>query len=161
MGKGTRILAALVIGTLCAAVSVGAEEAGKEAGMAQTVQDGSTVKIDYTLTVDGQQVDSSEGREPLSYVQGQGQIIPGLEHALAGMHVGDTKDVTVESAEGYGAVDPEAVVELPKTQLPDNLTPQVGMMLRGTGPDGQPFRAFCVLPQKRMQPPLTSSMKLP
>ncbi len=113
----------------------------KEAGMAVTVQSGMTVAIDYKLTVDGRVVDSSEGGKPLSYVQGQGQIIPGLEKQLAGLKVGDSADVTVKPEEGYGQVNPNAFVEIPKEQLGANIAPQPGMMLRGTTKDGRPFQA--------------------
>ncbi|MBI4597654.1 MAG: peptidylprolyl isomerase [Candidatus Omnitrophica bacterium] len=105
------------------------------------IQNGMMVQIDYTLTVDGAVVDSSQGRSPLSYVQGQGEIIPGLEKQLAGLKVGDARDVTVAPEEGYGAVDPQAYVEVPKTQLPPEMTPAVGLALQGTSKNGQPFRA--------------------
>ena len=123
------------------ATPAGAVAASTEAGMSEAIQDGRTVKIDYTLTVDGAVVDSSDGRGPLSYVQGQGQIIPGLERQLVGLHVGEAKEVTVSPDEGYGQMDPKAVMEVPKTQLPADLTPAVGMVLRGTNKEGNPFRA--------------------
>ena len=141
MRRGAIGMASAVIGCLLVATAVGAEEIQQEAAAAQTVQDGMTVTIDYTLTVDGKVVDTSEGREPLSYVQGQGQIIPGLEHRLAGMSAGQSASVAVSPEEGYGPVDPEGFVQVPKTQLPPDLSPAVGVMLRGTSPDGQPFRA--------------------
>ena len=109
--------------------------------MGQTVQDGTTVQLDYTLTVDGKVVDSSKGRTPLSYVQGQGQLVPGLEKQLVGLKAGDTRSVSVTPEEGYGPVDPEAFVEVSREQLPADITPEVGQALRGTGPDGRPFRA--------------------
>lgn len=109
--------------------------------MAPTVEAGKTVQLDYKLTVDGQVVDSSEGRGPLSYVHGQGQIIPGLERELAGLHVGDAKDVTVTPEDGYGVVDPQAFVEVPRTELPKDVAPEVGMMLQGRSNDGKPFQA--------------------
>ena len=109
--------------------------------MAASVQDGTTVSIDYTLTVEGKVIDSSEGSGPLSYVQGQGQIITGLERELAGLHVGDAKDVTVRPEDGYGSFDPNAFVEVPKSQLPPGLALEEGVMLQGTSPSGEPFRA--------------------
>ena len=109
--------------------------------MAATVQNGVTVALDYKLTVDGKVVDSSEGGQPLSYVQGQGQIIPGLEKQIAGIKVGDIASVTVKPEEGYGLVDPKAFIEIPKEQLGPKVVPQTGMMLRGTTKDGRPFQA--------------------
>ncbi|MDO8644449.1 MAG: FKBP-type peptidyl-prolyl cis-trans isomerase, partial [bacterium] len=63
------------------------------------IQDGSKVTLHYTLTVDGKKVDSSEGKEPLTYTQGKGEIVPGLESELAGLKKGDKKTITV-SPEG-------------------------------------------------------------
>ena len=105
------------------------------------IADKMNVAMNYTLTVDGKVVDSSEGREPLHYVHGSGQIIPGLEQALIGLKAGDSKEVTVAPEQGYGMTDPSAIVEVPKTQLPPNVTPTVGMTLRGQTPEGEGFSA--------------------
>ncbi len=70
--------------------------------MEPSIQDGLSVEIEYTLTVDGAVVDSNQGREPVSYIHGQGQLIPGLERQLAGLHVGDRRDVVVDAHEAYG-----------------------------------------------------------
>ena len=109
--------------------------------MALTVQDNVDVGMEYTLTSEGKVVDSTEGRGNFHYVQGRGQIILGLERQLAGLHVGDSKEVTVTPEDGYGKVDPAAFVEVPKTQLPKDVTPTAGMVLRGVNPDGKSFRA--------------------
>jgi len=95
------------------------------------------VQLEYTLTSDGSVVDSTEGRGPFRYVHGQGQIIPGLERQLVGLHVGDSKEITVASEEAYGPLDPSAFVEVPKEQLPPNISPEVGVVLRGVDPDGR------------------------
>lgn len=109
--------------------------------MVLSIQEGSIVQINYTLTVDGEVVDSSEDREPLSYTQGQDQIIPGLEKELIGLNVGDEKSVIVGPEEGYGTVDPKAFIEVPKDRLSPDVAPAIGMVLRGNDKDGQPFRA--------------------
>ena len=109
--------------------------------MDASVQDNMDVGLEYTLTVDGAVVDSTQGKVPFHYVQGRHQMIPGLERQLTGLHVGDAKDVVVKPEEGYGSVDPSAMMEIPKTQLPPNITPTVGMVLHGTQKDGQSFRA--------------------
>ena len=109
--------------------------------MAAAVQENMDVGIEYTLTVDGAVVDSTEGKEPFHYIQGRRQVIPGLERQLAGLHVGDTKQMVIAPAEGYGEVDPAAFIEVKNTQLPADVTPSVGMVLRGVNPDGQSFRA--------------------
>ncbi len=108
---------------------------------AATIHDHMNVEMEYTLTADDKVVDSTQGREPFKYVHGQGQIIPGLEKQLTGLHVGDSKDITVSSKEGYGPIDPSAFVEVPKTQLPKEVKPEVGLVLRGVDPDGHQFRA--------------------
>ena len=138
-----------VIGLLLSAGAVAAEETSvgsseatqQEAGMALSVQDNMDVEMEYTLTSAGVVMDSTDGKEPFHYLHGSGQIIPGLEHQLAGLHVGDTKEVTVGPEEGYGQTDPAAVIEVPKAQLPADVTPTVGMVLRGVNPDGKSFRA--------------------
>ena len=137
----------LVVGVLaCASGTWAADEAPpssshKETPLAGMIQDHMAVQLEYTLTSDGAVVDSTEGRGPLQYVHGQGQIIPGLERQLTGLHVGDAREITVRPEEAYGPVDPSAFVEIPKTQLPPNVTPAVGVVLRGMDPDGKPFRA--------------------
>ena len=108
--------------------------------MAASVQDNMDVGLEYTLTVDGGVVDSTEGKTPFHYIQGHHQVISGLERQLAALHVGDARDIVVKPEEGYGSVDPSAVVEIQKTQLPKDVTPAVGMVLRGAQPDGQSFR---------------------
>lgn len=112
-----------------------------EENMPASIQNNMDVGMEYTLTVDGAVVDSTQGKASFHYVQGRGQIIPGLERQLAGLHVNDTKDVTVSPEEGYGVVDQAAFVEVPKSQLPSGSTPEVGMMLQGVNPSGQTFRA--------------------
>src|SRR4026209_1136168 len=83
-----------------------------------TVQPGSEVSFDYTLTDDsGKVVDTSKGKEPMHYVHGKGQIISGLEKELAGMAVGAEKKVTVKPEDAYGPVDPRAFQEVPKEKL--------------------------------------------
>ena len=133
--------AGVIAGSLFGATALWAEPAKGGAETPQTVQDGKAVQIDYTLRVDGEVVDTSEGRGPLRYVHGQGQLIPGLERQLVGLHAGDTRSVTVSPEEGYGAVDPEAFVDVSKEQLAQDVTLEVGTALQGTSPDGKPFRA--------------------
>lgn len=106
------------------------------------VQDNMDVSMEYTLTADGVVVDSTNGKEPFHYIHGHGQIIPGLERQLTGLHVGDSKEVVVKPEDGYGQLDPSAVIEVPKEQLPADVTPTVGMVLRGVNPDGRNFRAI-------------------
>jgi FKBP-type peptidyl-prolyl cis-trans isomerase 2 len=103
-----------------------------------TIEKGKKVSFDYTLTVDGQVVDSSKEREPLSYVHGEGKIIPGLASELEGMKEGQEKTVEVSPEDAYGKEDPEAFKEISKGSLPEGLEPKTGMMLQMQGPEGQP-----------------------
>ena len=106
-----------------------------------TIHNDMDVGIEYVLTVDGVVVDSTEGKAPFHYIHGRQELVPGLERQLEGMRIGESKEVTVNPADGYGEVDRSAFVEVPKTQLPDGVTPAVGMVLRGVNPDGQSFQA--------------------
>jgi len=101
------------------------------------IADGSKVKFNYTLYVNGQVADTSEGKTPLEYTQGAGMIIPGLESQLAGLKAGDVKTVIVDAASAYGPVNPEAIVEIPKENLGEEIDPQVGMVLQMQTQDGQ------------------------
>jgi FKBP-type peptidyl-prolyl cis-trans isomerase SlyD len=105
-----------------------------------TVQDGMVVSLDYTLSLDnGQVVDSSSGQAPLDFVQGTGQIIPGLEQALAGMAIGDDKAVTVGPSEGYGEVDPSAFQTFPLNAFPPDMELSSGLQLQVRDEDGRVF----------------------
>jgi FKBP-type peptidyl-prolyl cis-trans isomerase SlyD len=101
------------------------------------IQDGATVRLEYTLSLeDGKVLDSSRGREPLRFIQGQHEIVPGLEKALDGMRAGEAKQVRVEPADAYGDIDPRAVTEVPKDRLPAAAL-TVGTVLLARGPDGE------------------------
>ena len=106
------------------------------------IGNGSTVKLEYTLTDDkGALLDTNKEKEPLVYTHGQGQIIPGLEKALIGLHTGDAKHVVIRPEEAYGPIRPEAVVEVPKERIPEKLQ-TVGAHLVAQRKDGQPMQAF-------------------
>jgi FKBP-type peptidyl-prolyl cis-trans isomerase SlyD len=105
------------------------------------VQDGQVVSMEYTLKVDGVVTDSSEGREPLEFVHGAGNIIPGLEREMAGMAVGDSKDVMIAAAEGYGERDDEAFMDVPRDQFPAEIPMKVGTELQVQNQAGQPMFA--------------------
>jgi FKBP-type peptidyl-prolyl cis-trans isomerase SlyD len=102
---------------------------------------GSKVSIHYTLTVDGSVVDSSSGKEPLEYVQGQGMLVPGIEKGLAGAAAGEKRRVVVAPAEGYGEAHPELLIKAPREALSHLPDLAVGAVVAGEGPDG-PFRAI-------------------
>ncbi len=102
------------------------------------IQADTVVSIDYTLKNDaGEVVDSSDGQDPLHYLHGHQNIVEGLEEALEGKAVGDSVEVKVPPEKGYGTRNDQLVFEVPKTQLPKDLTPQIGMRLSMTGDHGQ------------------------
>ena len=102
-----------------------------------TVSAGKRVSVEYTLKLDDQSVfESNVGKTPLTYTHGAGTMVPGLEKALDGMGVGDTKQVMVTPEEGFGPVDPEALQEVEKQRLPPDAL-HVGTQLTGTLPDGR------------------------
>ena len=99
------------------------------------------VAIDYTLTVDDEVIDSSAEREPLEFLQGHGNIIPGLEREMLGMEIGQKKDVVVSAANGYGAVDEEAFIEVPSNEFPENIPVELGTELQVQNEEGEPTYA--------------------
>lgn len=95
------------------------------------------VSIDYTLNVEGEVVDFSEKDEPLEYIQGHGQIIPGLERAMEGMAIGDSKQVEVPAREAYGELDPNAIVDVDRSEFPPDVPIEVGTPLQVRNTDGE------------------------
>ncbi len=95
------------------------------------------VSFHYTLKLDtGKVADSSEGKEPLNFLVGGGQIIPGLEKELIGMSAGDKKVVNVPPEEGYGVKDEHLVQTIDRNQIPDSVDLKVGETLSGQSEDG-------------------------
>ena len=100
------------------------------------VENDLVVSLEYTLTVEGEVVDSSEENGPIDFIQGRGHIIPGLEKELSGMKVGDSKKVKVIAKEAYGEYDPEAVEEIALTDFPEEIPLEVGVELAVEDEDG-------------------------
>jgi len=102
------------------------------------VKSGDKVQIHYkgSLT-DGTVFDSSEGRDPLEFTVGSGQIIPGLDEALPGMAVGDKKVVNIPADKAYGEHDPQGVMEVPRGEIPAEIPLEVGVQLEMRNPQGQ------------------------
>ncbi len=99
---------------------------------------GDTVRIHYAGTLeDGTTFDSSAGRDPLEFTVGSGQIIPGLDRAIPGMAVGDTKVVEVPHMEAYGPHNPEARQAIPRETVPADLPVDPGTRLAMRTQDGR------------------------
>ena len=104
-----------------------------------TVSKGKVISLGYTLKLEDNQVlDTNVGKDPLTYTQGANQIIPGVETAVEGMTVGQTKQVIVAPADGYGERDPNAFQEVPKENVPGDI--KVGVQLHGKDADGRVVR---------------------
>jgi FKBP-type peptidyl-prolyl cis-trans isomerase SlyD len=108
-----------------------------------TVADNLVVGLDYTLRLDdGETIDSSADQEPLEFLQGQGEIIPGLEQALYGMAVDDQKEVVVAPADGYGEEDPGAFELVARDVFPADLDLKPGAGLRMRDESGRAMVAY-------------------
>lgn len=105
--------------------------------MSLSIGDNLAVSMHYKLTdSDGNVLDSSEGAEPLDYLHGAGNLIPGLEKALAGKVEGESVQVKVEPAEAYGEVMPELIEIVQKTAFQGVDSIEAGMAFEAQGPDG-------------------------
>jgi FKBP-type peptidyl-prolyl cis-trans isomerase SlpA len=109
------------------------------------VKENNTVKVNYTgKLADGQVFDSSEGKEPIEFTLGQGQLIPGFEKGLIDMELNEKKTITVAKEEAYGDVNKDLIQEVKKTELPQDMTPEVGMGLVSKSPDGQEMNLMVI-----------------
>ena len=107
----------------------------------ESVQDGVVVSMEYTLHVDGELLDTSDGQGPLQFLVGYGNIISGLENEMMGMKIGDNKDVVVVPSEAYGDFDEQAFMDVPREQFPEEIPMQVGTELQVQNQAGQPMYA--------------------
>ncbi len=98
---------------------------------------GDTVRIHYTGKFpDGEQFDSSAGREPLEFELGKGQVIRGLEQQIIGMTVGDSLTATIPADDAYGPYRDDAVHQVQRSELPDHLSLELGGRLQATSKEG-------------------------
>jgi FKBP-type peptidyl-prolyl cis-trans isomerase SlyD len=107
-----------------------------------TVQDDVIVTMDYTLKVDGGVVDKTEEAEPIQFIQGHGEIIPGLEKQLYGMSIGESKNIVVPPAEGYGETDANAYADIPRTEFPPQIPLETGVALQLRDQNGDVLDAY-------------------
>ncbi len=102
------------------------------------IENGSVVTLQYKLYLENDEfIEESEADDPLVYLHGYDNIIPGLEKALTGLGEGDEKTVTVPAADAYGEYDDDGVMEVPVEDLPEDLEPEEGMVLQITDPQGE------------------------
>jgi FKBP-type peptidyl-prolyl cis-trans isomerase SlyD len=103
-----------------------------------SIADGCVVLFHYTLTGgDGKKIDSSSGGDPLPYLHGAGNIVPGLERAMLGRRAGDRFDAIVAAKDGYGERKGEGPQPVPRRQFPSDAEVEVGMQFTAEGADGE------------------------
>jgi FKBP-type peptidyl-prolyl cis-trans isomerase SlyD len=131
------VLAALFFLTSLARVGGGASSQAVTLKPGTNIQEGSVVSIEYTLTDDdGKVIDTNVGKEPLTFVQGAGQIVSGLEKELQGLKTGEQKKVRVKPEDGYGMPNQQAFQEMPRETIPAEAQ-KPGVTLMAKAPDGR------------------------
>lgn len=106
----------------------------------EQVKDGDVVKVHYTGTLlNGEQFDSSKGREPLEFTVGAGQMIKGFDAAMPGMTVGEKKTIKILPGDAYGEKKEDAMIEFPRANVPADMPLEIGMQLQLRNEAGQPF----------------------
>ena len=109
------------------------------------VKEGDVVKVHYTgKLVNGEQFDSSVGREPLEFTVGAGQMIKGFDDAMPGMNLGEKKTVNIAPEDAYGPRSEEAIIEFPKENVPADMVLEPGMPLTLSNQAGQPVPVIVV-----------------
>ena len=99
---------------------------------------GDNVRVHYTGKLDdGTEFDSSAGNAPLEFALGSGQVISGFDEAVQGMAVGEKQTVRIPAEAAYGSRRDQLIQDVPKSALPDEIDPEIGMALQTQGPEGQ------------------------
>jgi FKBP-type peptidyl-prolyl cis-trans isomerase 2 len=109
------------------------------------VKENNTIKVNYTGKLsDGHVFDSSEGKEPLEFTLGKGQLISGFEKGVINMKLNEKKTISIPKEEAYGDIIKELILEVEKAQLPQEIKPEVGMGLVSKSQDGQEMNLVVV-----------------
>ena len=110
------------------------------------IRDGSVVRFEYTLSDEnGEIIQLTRGKDPVTYTHGQHEVIPGLEKGLSGMQVNEQKSIRLQPEEAFGPVDPHAFQDMPRGSVPLTAL-QVGLTGELPGPGGSliPFKIHAV-----------------
>lgn len=100
---------------------------------------GDRVKVHYSGTLDdGTVFDSSDGREPLEFTLGEHQLIPGFEAAVIGMAPGESRQTHIAAQDAYGSYHDNLIVQIGRDKFPDEVKPEVGLVLQIRGEDNEP-----------------------
>lgn len=106
----------------------------------QQAQNGDKVRVHYHGKLrSGETFDSSNGREPLEFTLGSGQVIKGFDDGVTGMKSGDKKTVEIPVADAYGEKQQEMIIEFPKEQFPADMQPEIGAQVMMSDGSGQQF----------------------
>ena len=111
--------------------------------MAEVIKAGDTISVNYSGSFeDGTVFDSSEGKQPLKFTVGSGQLIKGFDDAVLGMKEGEKKTVTLPPEDAYGVRQEGMIIDIPKEQIPENMKLEIGMRLHLRDPQGHPVPAM-------------------
>lgn len=114
------MIAAIVTSVACGSNRL--DDLDGEGGEVRVAENGNTVTVHYRGTLDdGEEFDSSKGREPLAFEVGSGQVIAGFDDAVRGMAIGESKTFRLEPAEAYGEKRDDLIIEAPRDQAPEGL----------------------------------------
>lgn len=106
----------------------------------QSVKSGDKIKVHYHGRLNnGETFDSSQGREPLEFTVGSGQVIKGFDNGVLGMQVGDKKTVNIPVQDAYGDKSDDMIIEFDRSQFPPDMKPEIGMQLMMNNGQGQSF----------------------
>ncbi|MCC6146312.1 MAG: peptidylprolyl isomerase [Anaerolineaceae bacterium] len=108
----------------------------------QKVEDDTVVSLDYILFVDGKEIESSQQTGPIQFIQGIGSVIPGLENELYDMTVGDEKHLNIKAIDAYGALDYEAIIDVPKNEFPADVPLNTGTEIEIENQEGESYIAI-------------------
>ena len=109
------------------------------AGRDPVIEEGKKVKMSYSISTDGKEVDSSANKPPLDFVFGEPGLLPSLQQNVKGLKTGDKKKFTVGPKDGFGEPDPKAVVEVPRANFKDEKI-EKGMIFSTPGKNGMPLK---------------------
>ncbi|PUZ24460.1 peptidylprolyl isomerase [Chitinophaga costaii] len=111
----------------------------------QTVKQGDTVRVHYHGRLDnGNTFDSSEGRAPLEFTVGAGMVIKGFDNGVIDMKIGDKRTLHIPVDDAYGPKNQEMVLDFPKSNIPSDMKPEIGMDLQMSNNEGQVFQVKVV-----------------
>lgn len=110
--------------------------------MTDTIRDGMVVSLAYVLTVEGEEIDRAEADDPLDYLHGAENIIPGLEAALTGKKIGDKFTITIPAEDAYGEYDEDEIEEVPLDDMPNVEELEQGALVEVEDEEGYVYLAY-------------------